>query len=169
MSLGDGVLREVGDQTLATGLWKKLEDLYTKKSLTKRLSTKKRLYTLQIKEGTSLATYVDAFNKIILDLEDINVKIEDENKVIIFISFLPPSYEHFVDTLMYGRQTLTMQDVKEVLSSKESLKKSKTRDVEGLTAKRRIERESWKGKKKWEIKIKEQNSEVLSVPQRRSL
>ena len=46
LSLGDGVLREVGDQTTAAGLWKKLEDLYTKKSLTKRLSTKKRLYTL---------------------------------------------------------------------------------------------------------------------------
>ena len=46
LSLGDGVLRDVGDQ----GLWKKLEDLYTKKSLTKRLCTKKRLYTLQIEE-----------------------------------------------------------------------------------------------------------------------
>ena len=46
LSLGDGVLREVGDQTTAASLWKKLEDLYTKKSLTKRLSTKKRLYTL---------------------------------------------------------------------------------------------------------------------------
>ena len=126
-----------------------MEDLYTKKSLTKRLSTKKRLYTLQMEEGTSLATYVDAFNKIILDLEDINVKIEDEDKVIILISSLPPSYEHFVDTLLYGRQTLTMQNVKKVLSSKESLKKSETRDVEGLTAKRRTEkRESWKGKKK---------------------
>ncbi|KAH9763262.1 hypothetical protein KPL70_001098 [Citrus sinensis] len=108
----DGILREVGDQTLTAGLWKKLEDLYTKKSLTKRLSTKKRLYTLQMEEGTSLATYVDAFNKIILDLEDINVKIEDEDKVIILISSLPPSYEHFVDTLLYGRQTLTMQNVK---------------------------------------------------------
>ncbi|KAH9754237.1 hypothetical protein KPL71_015385 [Citrus sinensis] len=133
LSLGDGVLREVGDQTTAAGLWKKLEDLYTKKSLTKRLSTKKRLYTLQMEEGSSLTTHIDAFNRIILDLEDINVKIEDEDKAIILLSSLPPSYEHFVDTLLYGRQSLAMQDVKEALSSKESFKKSETKDGEGLT------------------------------------
>ena len=46
LSLGDGVLREVGGQTTAVGLWKKLEDLYTKKSMAKRLATKKKLYTL---------------------------------------------------------------------------------------------------------------------------
>ncbi|KAH9696398.1 hypothetical protein KPL71_023151 [Citrus sinensis] len=133
LSLGDRVLREMGDQTTAAGLWKKLEDLYTKKSLTKRLSTKKRLYTLQMEEASSLTTHIDAFNKIILDLEDINVKIEDEDKAIILLSSLPHSYEHFVDTLLYGRQSLAIQDVKEVLSSKESSKKSETRDGEWLT------------------------------------
>ncbi|KAH9670747.1 hypothetical protein KPL70_017094 [Citrus sinensis] len=127
LSLGDGVLREVGDQTTAAGLWKKLEDLYTKKSLTKRLCTKKRLYTLQMEEGSSLATHIDNFNKIILDLEDINVSLEDEDKAIILLSSLPPSYEHFVDTLLYGRQSISMADVKDSLSSKEVTKKAETK------------------------------------------
>lgn len=68
LNLGDRVLREVGNQTIAAGLWKKLKDLNTKKSLTKRLCTKKGLYTLQMKEGSSLATHIDNFNKISLDL-----------------------------------------------------------------------------------------------------
>ena len=140
LSLGDGVLREVGDQTTTTGLWKKLEDLYTKKSLTKRWSTKKRLCTLQMEKGSSLTTNIDAFNKIILDLEGINVKIEDEGKHIILLSLLPPSYEHFVDTLLYGKYSLTMQDVKEALSSKESSKKLEIRDGEGLTVRGRLEK-----------------------------
>ncbi|KAH9649112.1 hypothetical protein KPL70_025867 [Citrus sinensis] len=110
LSLGDGVLREVGDQTTVVGLWKKLEDLYTKKSLTKRLCTKKMLYTLQIEEGSFLENHIDNFNRIILDLEDINVKLEDEDKAIILSSSLPPSYEHFVDTLLYRRQSITMVD-----------------------------------------------------------
>ncbi|KAH9670142.1 hypothetical protein KPL70_016872 [Citrus sinensis] len=108
MSLGDGVLREMGDQTTAANLWKKLEDLYTKKSLTKRLSTKKRLYTIQMEECSSLTNHIDAFNKIILNLKDINMKIDDEDKTIMLLSSLPPYSKHFIDTFLYGRQTLTM-------------------------------------------------------------
>ncbi|KAH9649106.1 hypothetical protein KPL70_025861 [Citrus sinensis] len=52
LSLGDAVLREVGDQTTVTGLWKKLEDLYTKKSLTKRLYTKKSATKMDISRRT---------------------------------------------------------------------------------------------------------------------
>ena len=76
------------------------------------------LYTLQIEEGSSLENHIDNFNRIILDLEDINVKLEDEDKAIILSSSLPPSYEHFIDTLLYGRQSITMVDVKDSLSSK---------------------------------------------------
>ena len=77
-----------------------------------------------MEEGNSLANHIDNFNMIILDLEDINVKLEDEDKAIIMLSSLPPSYEHFVDTLLYGRQSITMADVKDSLRSKEVTKKA---------------------------------------------
>ncbi|KAL9444475.1 hypothetical protein AB3S75_017630 [Citrus x aurantiifolia] len=148
LSLGDGVLREVGGEKTAAGLWKKLEDLYTKKSMAKRLATKKKLYTLQMEYGSSITDHIDAFNKIILDLEDINVKIDDEDKAMILLCSLPSSYEHLVYTLMCGRQTLTMVDVKETLSSK-AVTKKESRDGEGLTVRGRTEkREGNTGKKK---------------------
>lgn len=133
-----------------------MKDLYNKKSLTKRLTTKKRLYNLQIEDRSSLNAHIDAFNKIILDLEDINMKIEDEDKTIILLSSLPFSYGHFIDTLLYERQPLIMQDVKEALSlKKKSLKKSKTRDREGLTVRgRRENRDGYKEKKKGRSKSK---------------
>ncbi|KAH9648835.1 hypothetical protein KPL70_025759 [Citrus sinensis] len=148
LSLGDGVLREVGGEKTAAGLWKKLEDLYTKKSMAKRLATKKKLYKLQMEEGSSITDHIDAFNKIILDLEDINVKIDDEDKAMILLCSLPSSFEHLVDTLMYERQPLTMVDVKETLSSKAATK-NESREAGSLMARGRSEKkEGNKGKKK---------------------
>ena len=76
LSLGDGVLREVSHEKTAYGLWKKLEELYMKKSLANRLYIKKKLYTLTMEEGASIYDHLDEFNKIMLDLENIEVKIK---------------------------------------------------------------------------------------------
>lgn len=124
MSLGDGVLREMGDQTTAADLWNKLKDLYTKKYLTKRLSTKKRLYIIQMEECSSLTNHIDAFNKIILDLKDINMKIEDEDKAIMLLSSFPPYSKLYRHPFI---RKADLDNVKEALSSKESSKKSETK------------------------------------------
>ncbi|KAH9723787.1 CCHC-type domain-containing protein [Citrus sinensis] len=117
ISLGDGVLKEVGGEKTAARLWKKLEDLYTKKSMAKRLTIKKKLYTLQMEEGSSIIDHIDAFNKIILDPEDINVKIDDENKAMILLCSLSSSYENLVDTLMELRDVRHVPDLKRNLIS----------------------------------------------------
>ena len=81
LSLRNGVLIEIGNEMIATGLQKRPEDMYTKESMAKRLVTKKKLYIPQMKEGSS--------------------KINDKNKTMIILCSLPSSYEHRVDTLMY--------------------------------------------------------------------
>lgn len=86
-----------------------------------------------MEEGSSITDHIDAFNKIILDLEDINVKIDDQDKAMILLYSLVSSYENLVDTLMYGKQTLSMVDVTETLSSKAAIKRE-AREREGLTA-----------------------------------
>ncbi|KAH9668944.1 hypothetical protein KPL70_021590 [Citrus sinensis] len=120
LSLGDSMLREISEEKTALGIWNKVETLCMKKSLAHRLFLKKRLYTFSIRERVTIQGHIDTFNKIILDLEGVeNVKISDEDKAFFLLSSLPKSYEGFVDTMLYGRTTLTLEDVKASLSSKE--------------------------------------------------
>ena len=143
LSLGDEVLREVSKEKEALAIWEKLEALYMKKSLANRLYLKKKLYTLEMKDTKGLRKHLDEFYKIMLNLNSISVKIEDEDQAIILLSSLPKSYEHFVDTMLYGKQTLTMTKVKAALNSKELQRKSDAKtetDGEGLTASGRTQK-----------------------------
>ena len=98
-----------------------------------------------MKDGVAIKDHLDEFNKLILDLENVNFDLEDEDRALILQSSLPDSVEHFVDTLLYGRQTLTLKDVKSALESKDSKKRSNGKDQsygEGLTVKSKAEKKN---------------------------
>ena len=123
LSLGDEVLREVSGETQALPFWEKFQVLYMKESLANRLYLKNKLYTLHMEEGKDLRKHLDEFNKVMLDLTNIGAKIDEEDQAIILLSSLPKPYEHFVDTMLYGKQTFTMSEVKYALNSKELQRK----------------------------------------------
>nr|GEU71587.1 zinc finger, CCHC-type [Tanacetum cinerariifolium] len=104
LCLGNKVLREVTGETTAAGVWSKIETLYMKKSLANKLCLKKKLYTFYMSAGRKISEHIDA------------------------------SYEHFVDTFLYGREALTLDDVMATLNSKEIKERSKAKgdDGEGL-------------------------------------
>ncbi|KAE8658886.1 Detected protein of unknown function [Hibiscus syriacus] len=104
LSLGDKALREVSRETTAQALWTKLELLYMTKSLANRLFLKQRLYSFKMHEEKSISEQIDEFNKIIDDLENIDVKMEDEDKALLLLNSIPNSYDHFKDAMLYGRE-----------------------------------------------------------------
>ncbi|MCH84872.1 cytochrome P450 [Trifolium medium] len=58
------------------------------------------------------ATILTQFNKIIDDLKNIKVKLDDENKNLILLSSLPRSFELYKDALLYGKEdNITLEEV----------------------------------------------------------
>ena len=77
-----------------------------------QLYLKQWLCTLQMKEGMPLKNYLDEFNKIILNLKNIDVKINDEDQALILLYSLSLLFEHSVETMLYGQNTLSMEDMR---------------------------------------------------------
>ncbi|GKC26414.1 zinc finger, CCHC-type containing protein [Tanacetum coccineum] len=79
LCLSNKVLREVTGETTAAGVWSKLKTLYMTKSLANKLYLKKKLHTFYMPAGRKISEHIDEFNKIVLDLANIEVKFEDED------------------------------------------------------------------------------------------
>ena len=113
LCLADEVMYNVMDEDMATGLWLRLEFLYITKSLSNKLYLKKKLYGLRMQEGTTVLEHLNFFNRIINELLAVDVKIDEEDKTSILLSSLPQSYDHIVTTMLYGKDTLDLEEVTE--------------------------------------------------------
>ena len=59
-------------------------------------------------ETKSVVEQLTEFNKIIDDLQNIDVKLDDEDKALLLLNSLPRSFEHFKDALLYARSPLLL-------------------------------------------------------------
>ena len=73
-------------------------------------------------EGTSLEEHLMTFKEIVADLETLEVKYEEEDLGLMSLCSLPNSYATFRDTILYSRDTLTLNEVCEALFFKEKMK-----------------------------------------------
>jgi len=81
LCLADEVMYNVMDEATTICLWSRLEILYITKSSNK-LYLKKQLYGLHTMEGTTVLEHLNFFNKIIRELLVVDVKIDEEDKVL---------------------------------------------------------------------------------------
>jgi len=76
-------------------------------------------------ESKAIMEQLTEFNKIHDDLENIEVHLEDEDKIILLLCALPRPFESFKDTMLYGKKgNVTLEEVQASLRTKE-LTKSK--------------------------------------------
>lgn len=79
----------------------------------------------------SIKEHLNEFNRVIPDLKNINIKIEDEDQIIFLLCHIRSSYKHFIDMMMYGQETLILEEVKDALNSTESKKRISETKAEG--------------------------------------
>ncbi|KAL8542762.1 hypothetical protein ACS0TY_003589 [Phlomoides rotata] len=104
LCLGDKPLREVSKEKTAIDVWKKLESLYQTKSVSNKLYVKQKLLDFRMSEDKGLSEQLDTFNRYVDDLEDLDVKLEDDDKALMLLNALPRSLENFKDVVLFGRQ-----------------------------------------------------------------
>ncbi|KAL6332008.1 hypothetical protein AAG906_020364 [Vitis piasezkii] len=118
LSLSDQVMRKVSHEKTVVGVWKKLEELYRTQAFPNCIYLKEHLYGFKIEEFKPIDDVLDEFNKLVLDLESLDIK-------------------HFKETLKYGRDAITFDDVQNALNAKVLDMKSsnKTNSGESLISK----------------------------------
>ena len=121
LCLANTVLQEVLMEKTSFALWKRLETLYATKSLANRLVLKQRLFTFRMNEGELLRDHISQFITLLNDLKNVEVHIDDEDQAMLLLCSLPSSYKSFRETLIYGRDKLSFEDVKGHLLSRDKL------------------------------------------------
>ena len=91
-----------------------------------RLLLKRRLYYVQLKKGLCVAEHMNDYTKVLTDLVNMDVDIEEEDKAVILLNSLPDEeYKTFVLTLINKKQSLNYNDVLAALVNYEVRRKDK--------------------------------------------
>jgi hypothetical protein len=103
----------------AKELWKKLENKYMTKSVENRLYLRKKLFRFQFRACISLSEHFNDYNKILVDLKKLDIKISDEDKALLLLNSLPNSYDHLITIVLYGKDEIKFDDVSNALTNNE--------------------------------------------------
>ena len=81
------------------------------KSLSNKLFMKKQLFRLMMPKGLDFVKHLNKFNMMITQLSMVGETITEVDRALLLLASLPDSYDHLVITLMYGKTTLSLNEV----------------------------------------------------------
>lgn len=79
MNLANNVIRQVNKERTALEAWKKLDELYLVKSLSRKISLKVQLFGFKMDASRSLKSNFDELKKITIKLADSGKDLTNEN------------------------------------------------------------------------------------------
>jgi len=113
-------------ETSSKKIWEILESKYMNKSIENHLHLKWAIYHFQLKKGISISEYMNNYIKLLTNLANVDVVIEDENKALTLLCSLPEEeHETLVLTIINGKQSLSYNEVSSSLVYHELRRKDK--------------------------------------------
>ena len=125
LSVDPSLLYIIGDPTEPVTVWEKLSTQFQRKTWANKLALRRRLHSMQLKEGQSVKEHIKVMIEIFNELAVIGDNITDEDRVIYLLASLPESYEMLVTALEANTQVPNMETVTEWLLHEESKLKSR--------------------------------------------
>lgn len=122
----DTVFHHVSNETSANSLWKKLEDLYERKTAGNKAFLIRKLVNLKFKEGDSISEHLNEIQSIVNQLAAMKMVLDDELQALLLLSSLPDSWETLVVSLSNSAPdgVVSMNQVTSSLLNEEIRRKS---------------------------------------------
>jgi len=122
-------------ETSTRQLWEILVKKYLTKSVESRLQLKSKLYRFQMQRGCSINEHMNSYTKLLTNLVNVDVEIDEEDMTIILLNSIPQEeYETFILTLINGRKSLNYNKVFAALVNYEARRQDRLSSSESTTA-----------------------------------
>ena len=131
------------DEMKADVVWKKLENIFSRKTSENKTTLIRRFVNLKYKDGNNMVEHINSFQGIVNKLVAMKMNIDDEMQESLLLRSLPNSWETLVVTVSNSTPNgiLTMESVKNSLLNEEAIRKEKGESSFGVLVHEKQERQ----------------------------
>jgi hypothetical protein len=119
LAIDPSLLYLLGDPTDPVQVWKKLQEQFQKTSWANKLTLRRRLNNLKLKDGESMSAHIKSMTEIFQEMSVIGTPMEAEDQVVTLLASLPESYNVMVTALEASATVPAMEVVTERLIHEE--------------------------------------------------
>ena len=144
LTVEPSLLYLIGDPEDPVVVWKKLQDQFQKKTWANKLALRRRLHSLQLKDGDSVQDHIKAMIELFNELTIVGDVIDEEDRVVYLLASLPDSFSTLVTALEANEEVPKMEVVTERILHVERKQKEKinfdTSGEKAMTTKQQFNR-----------------------------
>ena len=121
LTLSDEHLEHVHDCETAANMWSVIIDLFQRKTLLNKLTTRRRFYSVKMDSSEKAIAFISRVRQLASDCKAMGVDIDDTEIAMTILCGLPDKYEHLIVAIDAATddETLTMEFVKSRLLQEE--------------------------------------------------